>query len=65
VGTITKSGRNSGWRLYRINDNPHVDFTRIKDDPRVRFAHANGFMAETHERLSEEELHKLVGKALI
>lgn len=65
VGTITKSGRNHGWRLYRINDNPHVDFTRIAYDRRVRFAHANGFMAETFDVIPITELHELVGKALI
>lgn len=33
-----------GLTLYRFNDHPAVDFRRVKDDPRVSFAHANGFM---------------------
>lgn len=65
VGTITRSVRNHGWRLYRVQDNPHVDFRFVKDDHRVYFAHANGFLAETHDLISVEELHTLIEKAIV
>lgn len=51
VGTITRDNRGPGWRLYRRNDNPFVDFRKLALAPgvsgKVTFIHNNGFIAVT------------------
>jgi len=47
VATVYPDRRNVGYGLSRFRDNPRVDFTLIKDEPEVHFAHARGFMAKT------------------
>lgn len=61
---ISHDDRGAGWSLYRFNDHPQVDFSRVKDDPRVLFAHAGGFIAKTKERLPLSEVYALVRRAL-
>ncbi len=39
--------RGNGYGLSRYSDHPRMDFTRIKDEPDVHFAHAAGFVAKT------------------
>jgi hypothetical protein len=53
----------SGWRLYRYDGAP-VNFTLIADSPDIAFAHKNGFMAKTKERLPLYALISLVSKAV-
>jgi hypothetical protein len=53
----------SGWRLLRFDGAP-VNFTLIADSPDIAFAHKNGFMAKTKERLPLDALITLVGKAV-
>ena len=60
---ISLDRRSEGWRLFRYEGTP-VDFSRIADEPEIEFAHKSGFMAKTRERLSREELVKLVSKAV-
>lgn len=44
--TVSQHERNPGCLcVFRRNDHPSVDFTRIKNLPGTVFAHANGFMA--------------------
>ncbi len=47
VATITPDRRSAGYGLSRHRDNPRLDFTRIKNEPDVHFAHARGFVAKT------------------
>lgn len=42
--------RGDGYTLLRLNDDPRVDFSRVKDDPAVLFAHANGFICKTRAK---------------
>jgi len=56
--------RGPGWTLYRFNDHPAVDFSRIENDERVEFAHSSGFVAKTHERLELGELVALAEQAV-
>jgi hypothetical protein len=64
VVRITHDLRGDGWSLYRYNDHPSVDFKLIKDDERVAFAHAGGFIATTKEKLNDFELAELIGGAM-
>lgn len=61
---ISRDRRDEGWRLFRFEGTP-VDFTRIADDPRVKFAHKSGFLAKTATILPVPELLDLVAGAVI
>ena len=47
VAVIAPDRRGGGYGLSRHRDNPRLDFTRIKAEPEVTFAHARGFIAKT------------------
>jgi hypothetical protein len=47
VALIAPDRRNTGYGLSRHRDHPRLDFTRIKAEPDVHFAHARGFVAKT------------------
>lgn len=47
--SITLDDRGDGWCLYRFGDHPEVDFTKLRDEPRVTFAHSGGFIAKTED----------------
>ncbi len=47
VATISPDRRGTGYGLSRHRDNPHLDFTRLTDEPDVHFAHKRGFVAKT------------------
>jgi len=66
---LSYDDRGAGWSLYRFNDDPRVDFSRLSDeavmvDGRVLFAHAGGFIAKTRARLPLDEVLALVTLAL-
>jgi len=65
AGIVSPATRHAGWRLYRLNDHPMLNFSKIENDPTVAFAHKNGFLAETHERISIPEVKELIQKALV
>jgi len=60
---ISLDRRDKGWRLFRYDGTP-VDFSLISDHPEIAFAHKNGFMAKTKERLAIDDLIVLVSKAV-
>ena len=39
--------RGTGYGLGRYDDHPRVDFSRVKAEPDVHFAHTSGFMCKT------------------
>lgn len=47
VGMVYPDRRGAGFALSRYNDHPGFDFTRIKDEPDVHFAHVRGFVAKS------------------
>ena len=47
VALIAPDRRSGGYGLSRHRDHPRLDFTRIKAEPDVHFAHARGFVAKT------------------
>lgn len=61
---ITYDNRNDGWKLKRLKHARDVDFSRLDGHEYIRFAHKNGFLAKTKERLSLEEVLELVRLAV-
>ena len=64
VATITHDDRGEGYCLFRLNDSPKIDFSLIENDERVLFAHKNGFVAKTHDKLNSTEILELLEKSL-
>jgi hypothetical protein len=65
---ITKENpdRGSGWKVYRDDSvKDKIDFTRIVTDPRVAFAHLNGFIFTTKDLIPLEELFQLIQMAFL
>ena len=60
---ISLDRRDKGWRLFRYDGTP-VDFSLISDHEEISFAHKNGFMAKTKERLGIDDLIALVSNAV-
>ncbi len=60
---ISLDRRGNGWRLFRYEGAP-VDFSLISGRPEIIFAHKNGFMAKTRERLAVDDLVALVSRAV-
>jgi len=57
--TVTNDDRGPGFCLFRRNDDPRVDFSKINGHSDVIFAHANGFVAKTTPTADVSELIKL------
>jgi len=62
--TITPDDRGPGWSLFRVDDHPAVDFLKLKDHEAITFAHANGFIAKTKERLALHDIARLLELAI-
>ena len=65
IATITHDDRGDGYCLFRLNDSTKIDFSRIENDERVLFAHKNGFVAKTHDKLESTEILELLEKSSI
>ena len=61
---VGPSIRGGGWELLRLGDNVSVDFRAVIDSPKVRFVHANGFVAKTQTEVTLEEALALVERAI-
>ncbi len=61
---ITPSVRGNGWELMRLKDHKDVDFRDIADDPKVRFVHANGYVAATQELLPVDQVIDLASRCI-
>ena len=64
IATITHDDRGDGYCLFRLNDSPKIDFSLIENDERILFAHKNGFVAKTHDKLESTEILELLEKSL-
>ena len=56
--------RGDGLTLLRLKDDPRIDFTKVKDDKEVIFAHAGGFIAKTRSK-NLDEAWRLIESAYI
>jgi hypothetical protein len=63
--TVTQDDRGPGLALFRRNDDPSIDFSRIEGHPKVHFAHRNGFLCKTKTRLKVEEIDELIDLARV
>jgi len=61
---ITYDGRGDGWAMSTIKDADGVNFAILENHPLIKFAHKNGFLAKTKERIPIEEVYKLVEMAI-
>lgn len=51
-----------GLSLFRVDDDPAIDFSQLENDPAILFAHKGGFIAKTHER--EADVDQLICRAV-
>ncbi len=66
VARIVPDARGGGYALKRFEDDaPCLDFLRLRNDPRMGFIHAGGFLATTRARLGDAELLELLEKAFV
>ena len=61
---VFHDNRGPGLTLLRLRDDPRIDFTKVKDDAEVSFAHANGFIVKTKSKDIDEAL-RLIKDAYI
>lgn len=50
--TLTCDDRGEGLCMYRRNDDPRIDFSRVAGQPGVVFTHANGFIVKIDKHTS-------------
>ncbi len=60
--TVTRDDRGQGLCLFRRNDDPRVDFSRLEGHEGVVFAHKGGFVAKTKEWMDPAALIHLALK---
>ena len=63
--SVSCDERGSGFSLFRFEDHPKVDFTKVKDDVRIAFAHANGFLATTKDLLEKKDIIQILETAIL
>lgn len=63
--TITNDDRGEGTALFRRGDDERINFSLLKDDPRILFAHNNGFCAKTKNKLSNQSIKELIEKSIV
>jgi len=64
VAIVAPDRRSSGYGLTRHHDHPRLDFTRIKAEPDVHFAHLRGFVAKT-SATDPQRLRQLLMQAAV
>jgi hypothetical protein len=62
--SITRDDRGEGFSLYRFDDHPGLDFSKLQGNPAVTFAHVGGFIAKT-SKMAVTEAIELVGLAVV
>lgn len=65
--SIVHDNRGPGWTLYRYDDDPRLDFSRLQGREEITFAHKGGFIAKTAGRdvVSFEQALELVRAAIV
>ena len=64
TAVVTRSQRNQGWSMRRVDDDGPLDFRRVAQEPVIGFAHKSGFMAATSSYISRDEIVRLLRLAL-
>ena len=47
VAMVYPDSRGAGYGMRRYNDNPSMDFCKLREEPEVHFTHNRGFIAKT------------------
>ena len=63
--SVCYDNRGDGWTLYRFNDHPALDFSKLNGLPDIQFAHPGGFIAKTKTRISYDKIQELIRSALV
>ena len=61
---VFHDNRGPGLTLLRLHDDPRINFTKVKDDKEVAFAHAGGFIVKTKSK-DLNEAWRLIESAYI
>ena len=61
--TITKDDKGTGWLLYRRNNHPRVDFSKLEGNENILFIHNDGHLAKLKTKVDRDTLVCLVTKA--
>ena len=64
VAMVYPDSRGEGYGMKRFNDCPEMDFSKIENEPEVRFAHARGFIAKVEE-MKIDRLKELLIKSYV
>ncbi|MEM6886292.1 MAG: MYG1 family protein [Verrucomicrobiota bacterium] len=64
IGIAYPDSRGDGYGISRFEDHQSLDFTRVKSEPDVHFAHARGFLAKTSS-CDPQRLQELIKASLI
>jgi uncharacterized protein UPF0160 len=62
---INYDGRGDGWSMSTIKDAEGINFFKIENHEHIKFAHRNGFIAKTKERIPLENVLQLVEMAIV
>jgi hypothetical protein len=57
--------RGPGWTIYRYDDNPMIDLTRVREHDLVTFVHSNGFLAKVDPTADIRHLLDLVALSIV
>jgi len=63
--SICPDDRGAGWIMYRYNDHPNLNFSRLENQVGILFAHKGGFIAKTSERIGQDEVLAFVSQAVV
>lgn len=62
--SIAPDTKDNGYALYRIANDPRIDFTRVSNDSEIIFTHNSGNLAKTKSKDRDTAL-RLVGDAVV
>ena len=58
---IFHDNRGDGLTLLRLQDDPRIDFTKVKDDEEIAFCHNGGFIVKTKSKDLNKAWHLIEG----
>ena len=61
---VTKDDRGDGLTLYRFNDHPAIDFSKLEGVDGILFAHKGGFLAKTKSVVERSKALELIGMSV-
>ena len=62
---VTKDDRGAGYTLYRYDDHPRVDFSKLEEMEDITFAHKGGFIAKTSRPMNSDRIRSFILSSLV